>query len=188
MVQEKDEQLYRRIQNRDREALEALYDRYEKILFSFIMRFTNDAGLTEEIIQDLFIKLWSQKAKYDSAKGKFSSWLLTLARNASIDNLRKKKKEVELMEQDQHQQEDLHNTERSIIQKEENDTLHQAVQSLPKDQQKIVHSFYFEGETQNKISETFKIPLGTVKSRIRLALKTLRKELAGNKGRGEHHE
>ncbi|MBP3952887.1 RNA polymerase sigma factor [Bacillus suaedae] len=182
-----DEDLYIRIKQHNKEALELLYDRYERILFSFIYRFVKDSGLTEEIMQDLFLKLWKQKSMYDSTKGSFSSWLLTLARNAAIDALRKQKKtEYGLLERDQ--REDPENIEKKVVQKEENDTIHEAMSTLPNDQQTIVKLFYFEGHTQKHIADTCQIPLGTVKGRIRLALKHLRKKLSREQVRGENHE
>lgn len=186
MPHHKDEHLYLQIKQRDKEALEQLYERYERILYSFIYRFTKDRGLTEEVMQDLFMKLWTQKSMYDSSKGKFSSWLLTIARNAAIDSLRKQKKvEYELDERDQ--REDPENIERTILQKEENEAIHEAVQTLPLDQQKVVTLFYFEGHTQKHIADSCQIPLGTVKGRIRLALQHLRKHLSREDGRGDIH-
>ncbi|WP_232718685.1 RNA polymerase sigma factor [Bacillus sp. FJAT-45037] len=171
----------------DKQALEQLYDRYERILFSFIYRFTNDNGLTEEVMQDVFIKIWQKKAHYDSSKGKFSSWLLTIARNASIDQIRKRKlTEVEYDVRDS--REDPHLVEDIVEQKEDQQIVQEALKKLPNDQAKIVRLFYFEGETQKTISERCGIPLGTVKGRIRLALGHLRKQLSRGNGRGDIYE
>lgn len=182
-----DEQLYQQIVQQDKKALEELYDRYERILFSFIYRFTKDAGLTEEVLQDLFMKLWQNKAIYQSGKGKFSSWLLTIARNAAIDQIRKKKvTEVEF--QDHDAEPDLEIPEEVVVLKEESLIIQKALAHLPKEQQHVVKLFYFDGEPQSNIAKICKIPLGTVKGRLRLALNQLRKTLSRKGERGDIYE
>ncbi|WP_059105891.1 RNA polymerase sigma factor [Shouchella shacheensis] len=185
----KDEELYQRILNQNRQALEQLYERYEKILFSFIFRFTKDKGLAEEVMQDVFIKLWKGQTSYDPSRGKFSSWLLTIARNKAIDAIRKAKRTetAPLYEQDTDRV-DTETVEGTIEQKEEQDTVRTAVRELPAEQQYVVKLFYFEGQSQTKIAQQSDLPLGTVKGRLRLALKRLRKQLGSLDGRGDVHE
>ena len=179
-----DEQLYQQIVLQDKEALEELYDRYERILFSFILRFTKDEGLTEEVMQDLFMKLWQGKAHYQTNKGKLSSWLLTIARNAAIDQIRKKKvTEVEFQERDA--EPDLEIPEDVLVLKEESMIVQNALILLPKEQQHVVKLFYFDGEPQSSIAKICKIPPGTGKGRLRLALNQLRKTLSRKGERGD---
>jgi RNA polymerase sigma-70 factor (ECF subfamily) len=100
-MRESDSKLYKQITSNDEAALEKLYDRYEKLVFSFAFRMTNNAFLSEEVVQEVFTKLWTKKGIYDESRGKFSSWLLTITRNTSIDMLRKKKETpYELEERD----------------------------------------------------------------------------------------
>ncbi|GGF14640.1 DNA-directed RNA polymerase sigma-70 factor [Halobacillus andaensis] len=174
-----DVELYERIQSRDKEALELLYDRYEKLLYSFAYRFTKDTQMAEEVMQDVFLKLWRGKGAgtYVRERGKFSSWLLTITRNGSIDLLRKKKvKEVEWHNRDS-LHEDLPGVEKEIEDKEERDALRKAIHTLPDSQQRMICLFYFQGMSQREIAEKCDIPLGTVKGRVRLALKKLRENL-----------
>ncbi|TSB45507.1 RNA polymerase sigma factor [Alkalicoccobacillus porphyridii] len=182
-----DEQLYQLVLQQDKAALEELYNRYERILYSFIYRFTKDNGMSEEVMQDLFMKLWQGKASFQTGKGKFSSWILTIARNAAIDRIRKKKvSEVEFDDRDS--KPDPESVEQTIVLQEENEYIRDAVSNLPEEQQQVVTLFYFDGEPQKNIAEICQIPLGTVKGRLRLALKHLRKTLSRQDGRGDIYE
>ncbi|MBD1222543.1 RNA polymerase sigma factor [Virgibacillus halodenitrificans] len=183
-----DTELFKRIQTHDEEALELLYDRYEKLLFSFCYRMTNNSFLAEEIVQDVFTKLWTKQRNFDETKGKFSSWLLTVTRNAALDKLRKKSvKTYELDERDA-LHEDPSSVETQVEWKEENEQLQTAMKTLSEEQRGIIELFYFKGMSQTSIAETCGIPLGTVKGRVRLALKHLRTELSSIKERGMQHE
>jgi RNA polymerase sigma factor (sigma-70 family) len=169
-----DNELYQLVQEDNKEALEQLYDRYEKLLFSFSYKILKQKELSEEAVQDVFMKLWRKKGFYAEHKGKFSSWLLTVTRNVCIDLLRKQtKNQVELMEKDM----DIERTEsleETVTWNEERKVLKEAVGLLTTEQQEIVDLFYFKGYSQADIADKQKLPLGTVKGRIRLALKHLK--------------
>ncbi|WP_226582683.1 RNA polymerase sigma factor [Halobacillus litoralis] len=179
MAKQTDLELYELIKTKDKSALETLYSRYEKLLYSFAYRMTNDKQAAEEVMQDVFVKLWRGRGAghYVKERGKFSSWLLTITRNASIDLLRKKKvQEVEWDGRDS-LNEDLPGVEQVIEDKEERDQLRNAIDTLPDEQQRMICLFYFQGLSQREIAEKCDIPLGTVKGRVRLALKKLREHL-----------
>ncbi|MQR97443.1 RNA polymerase sigma factor [Fictibacillus phosphorivorans] len=170
-----DYELYLKVQEENKEALEMLYDRYEKLLFSFSFKMLRQKELAEEAVQDVFMKLWRKKGLYSEDKGKFSSWLLTVTRNACIDLIRKQQKnEVEILEKDI-DYERTESVEETVTWNEERESLKEAVSSLTEEQQDIVEMFYFKGYSQSDIAEQKNIPLGTVKGRIRLALKHLKK-------------
>ncbi|UFT99056.1 sigma-70 family RNA polymerase sigma factor [Radiobacillus kanasensis] len=177
-MSERDVELYHLVQQGDKQALEALYDRYEKLLFSFSYRMTGSSDISEEAIQEVFIKLWTKKGLYKEEKGKFSSWLLTVTRNTCLDLLKKKKETTYTLEERDAIQANDPSTEDIIQWKEEGQNLREAVQELAEDQRKIVELFYFKGLSQRQISEACNIPLGTVKGRVRLALKHLRKYIS----------
>jgi RNA polymerase sigma factor (sigma-70 family) len=181
---EHDVELYQQVQQGDKQALEALYDRYEKLLYSFSYRVTGQKELSEEVVQEVFIKLWTKKGIYDKSKGKFSSWLLTVARNTSIDMIRKRKESTYTMEERDSIHSNTPSTEDLVEWKEEGTYLRQAVSLLGEDQQKMIDLFYFKGLSQQKIADSCQIPLGTVKGRLRLALQHLRKNLPNSKERG----
>ncbi|PSC77290.1 RNA polymerase subunit sigma, partial [Mammaliicoccus sciuri] len=90
-MRESDIELYDKIVSKDTDSLETLYDRYESLLYSFIYKITQDKQSSEEVLQDVFMKIWNQKAKFDSSKGKMSTWLITISRNLAIDYIRKRK-------------------------------------------------------------------------------------------------
>ncbi|MEK3855968.1 RNA polymerase sigma factor [Cytobacillus sp. FSL H8-0458] len=178
MSEIKDAELYRGILQKDSQALEKLYDRYEKLLYSFIYKMTQDPQLSEEIIQEVFMKLWRKHSSYSEDKGKFSSWLLTLTRNTALDVMRKQKphESLEFKENDSISI-DSKNPENIAEWKEQGNLVKRAVAKLKGDQQKMIDLFYYKGLTHQKISEQTELPLGTVKGRLRLALKHLRTHL-----------
>lgn len=189
MSQHNDSELYEEVQKGDQQALELLYDKYEKILYSFSYRMTHHKESAEEVVQEVFIKVWKGQGNFDSSKGKFSSWLLTIARNAAIDLMRKRKEPAyELKERDA-MTSDEPSTEDLVEWKERGAQLREAIATLKEDQREMIESFYFQGATQRKIAEQFDLPLGTVKGRIRLALRHLRNALSelerGFEGDGE---
>ncbi|MEC3885803.1 sigma-70 family RNA polymerase sigma factor [Halobacillus sp. HZG1] len=179
MSKQTDLDLYERIFSKDKQALEILYTRYEKLLYYFAFQIVNDEHGAEEVMHDVFMKLWkgSRKGAYHPGRGKFSSWLLTITRNAAIDLVRKRNvTEVEWNSNDT-EEEGEWNVEESLTVKEDHDYLRRAVRRLPADQREVIQLAYMEGASQNEISEKQGIPLGTVKGRIRLALEKLRKYL-----------
>ncbi|KUP04148.1 RNA polymerase sigma70 factor [Bacillus coahuilensis p1.1.43] len=174
----KDEELYDRMREKDKEALSQLYSRYERILYSFIYRLTGDRTVTEETMQELFIKLWRDHAPYETHKGKFSSWLLTLARNQALDAVRKKSRESTY---EYHERDDVRNVEETpedhVEWKEKCAAIRSALSILNQEQKQIVELFYFKGHSQSTIAKETGLPLGTVKGRIRLALQHIKKHL-----------
>ncbi|SDJ16143.1 RNA polymerase sigma factor [Salimicrobium halophilum] len=183
-----DEELYRRVLHKDKDALETLYDKYEKLLFSFSYKMTNNHGLSEEVVQDVFMKLWTQKGTYDSSKGKFSSWLLTIARNAAVDLMRKKKDTPYELEERDALQTNEPSVEEMYEWKEEATAVREAMRVLNDNQQRAIQLFYFDAKSHREIAEQLGVPLGTVKGRIRMALKHLQTEMNRREGGKERHE
>lgn len=187
-MQNTDNELFRRIQNKDDKALEQLYERYEKLLFSFSYRMTSNKFLAEEAVQDVFTKLWTKKAHYDDGKGKFSSWILTVTRHACIDLIRKQKEvPYEFEERDSLHAQDP-TPEESIVWNECSEVIRECVQQLKQEQQEIIELFYFKSMSQSSIAESCNLPLGTVKGRVRLALKHLNQILSSRKEGGVHDD
>ncbi|TYS65138.1 sigma-70 family RNA polymerase sigma factor [Bacillus infantis] len=183
MSRSNDSLLYEKILRKDKQALEDLYDKYEKILFSFLYKMTEDRDLSEEALQEVFLKIWRGKGHYTEDKGKFSSWLFTMARNTAIDIIRKKEKGPVPVDEIQPAASLESSAEEQTEWKEERMKVHSAVSKLSEDQKGIIDLIYFKGFTQQKISKSCNIPLGTVKSRARLALRNLRKFLDAAEGR-----
>lgn len=184
MEKSSDTLLYSRIREKDKDALEYLYDRYEKILFSFLLKMTQDRDLAEEALQEVFIKIWRGVGEYDDSKGKFTSWLFRMAQNSAIDLIRKRKKATVPLDEVAEMPSGESSVEQTAEWQEEKEHIQAAVSQLSAEQQEMIQLFYFKGHTHEKIAEICGIPLGTVKSRIRLALSKLKKTLHGMQERG----
>lgn len=178
MHTQSDESLYHQMRGGDEVALETLYDKYERLLFSFAHRFTNNDRLSEEVIQEVWMKIWNGRVDFNTEKGKFSSWILTITRNAALDCLRREKRQptIEIEERDGGFDEPV---ERTVMQRETASEVREAVQELKPEQQELIELVYFNGLTQQQISDQLELPLGTVKTRIRSAIQALRKLLEG---------
>lgn len=188
MEKSSDTLLYSRIKEKDKDALEHLYDRYEKILFSFLYKMTQDRDLAEEALQEVFIKIWRGIGEYDDSKGKFTSWLFRMAQNSAIDLIRKRKAATVPLDEVAEMPSTDSSVEQTAEWQEEKEHIQAAVSQLSAEQQEMIQLFYFKGHTHEKIAEISGLPLGTVKSRIRLALGKLKKTLHGLQERGATDE
>ncbi|GKV70034.1 DNA-directed RNA polymerase sigma-70 factor [Sporosarcina sp. NCCP-2716] len=167
--------LYGLASSKDRRAFELLYDRYEKLVFSFAYRIASDREIAEEVVQDVFVKIWNGSAVYEPGKGAFSSWLLTVTRNKAIDELRRlQRHDHEPMVEKDALLEQPGSVEQTAAWHEQQAEIRSAVLELNPEQREIIELFYFRGLSQQKIADHCELPLGTVKGRIRLALQKLR--------------
>jgi RNA polymerase sigma-70 factor, ECF subfamily len=169
-----DAALVARIVQRDELALAALYDRYSGMLSSVLNRILRDTQAAEEILQDIFYQLWRGAAQFDSSRGSLPGWLLVIARNRAISRLRRHNPASG--------EELLENTivlpttlETRILQQQLIEKVKGALASLPKEQRAAIELAYFEGLTHSEIAERTGDPLGTVKTRLRSALETLKR-------------
>ncbi|WP_141504202.1 RNA polymerase sigma factor [Paenibacillus luteus] len=183
-----DELLIQKIANRDSAALEQLYDRYERQIYSFVYRIVKDAMAAEEVVQELFIRVWNSAERLDTgeAAGKISSWMFTIARNLSVDWIRKQgRKPLEASEEGVLERvAAFKSTEQEVEHKMLGEQMQEALRELNEDQKQVVDLIYFKGYTQQEVSLNQDIPLGTVKSRVRLALKQLRKRFETTRKEG----
>ncbi|OAB45742.1 RNA polymerase sigma factor [Paenibacillus antarcticus] len=187
-----DSQIMQRIRDRDQAALELLYDRYERVVYSFAYRIVNDAMAAEEVVQELFLRIWNHGERYEVTQGKLTTWMFVITRNIAVDMLRRKSVraketpiETEVLQQFTDETSD---TELEVQRRAESDEVKQALNVLNEEQKHVIEWIYFEGLTQQEVADRHDIPLGTVKSRVRLAMKQLKRRLT-NAGRREHvHE
>jgi RNA polymerase sigma-70 factor (ECF subfamily) len=173
-----DERLVILLAGRDVRALETLYDRYGDYVFSVSLRVVGDAQLAEDIAQEVFLRLWRRPDLFDAGRGRFVTWLLSVARNRAIDERRSRDRRFRHENPPGFDSEELparaedpvdtalHADDRVVIQR--------ALALLPKEQADTIRLAYFGGYTQQEIAEGLKQPLGTVKTRIRLGLQKLR--------------
>jgi RNA polymerase sigma-70 factor (ECF subfamily) len=163
--------LLRRIQQGDEAALAVAYARYGRAVYSLTLHVLHNAILAQEATQDTFMKLWNNPTAYDSSKGEFSSWLLTMARYTAIDHLRREMRRtgrnVDLLET-------LATEDEERLSESEAGQLHALLGELPRDQRILVEMAFFQGLTHSQLAERMDLPIGTVKTRLRLGLQKLR--------------
>jgi RNA polymerase sigma-70 factor (ECF subfamily) len=171
-----DAALVHKITQRDEAALAALYDRYAGMLSSVLNRILRDNQAAEEILQDIFYQLWCTGSRFDPARGSLPGWLLVIARNRAISRLRRRNPAAgeEILENTVVMPCDL---ESNAAQQQLLTRVKGALESLPKEQRAAVELAYFEGMTHSEIAERTGDPLGTVKTRLRSAIETLKRNL-----------
>jgi len=161
-------------------AFEQLYDRHCRIVFGLVLRIVQQAGTAEEVVQDVFLQLWRNAAQYDTSRGPFLPWLLTMARNRALDNLRLKSERQRRRED---QTEELPGItaapefEKQLDEKRRAEQVRGLLTSLQPQQKRAIELAYFEGLSHTEIAAVLKEPLGTVKSWIRNGLLRLREGL-----------
>jgi len=171
---ESDESLLNRVAEKDQKAMTNLFDRYGGLVYSVAMRVLRDSKGAEDLLQDVFFQLWRNPKSFLPSRGSLGAWLLVVTRNRAIDILRRRRP------MDSVDDYPISSGE-NIASKVEQGAMMQKVRtvltSLPPEQRNAVELAYFEGLSQTEISERTGDPLGTVKTRIRLALISLRKAL-----------
>lgn len=161
---------------RDESALAALYDRYSGLLSSVLNRILHDTQAAEEILQDIFYQLWRTPATFDSSRGSLPAWLAVIARNRAISRLRRHNPAAGEELQENTAVLPL-NLESSVAQKQLLSRVRGALDGLPREQRSCIELAYFEGMTHSEIARRTGDPLGTVKTRLRTAVETLKHNL-----------
>jgi RNA polymerase sigma-70 factor (ECF subfamily) len=165
-----------RLIQRDETALAALYDRYAGMLWSVLNRILHDTQAAEEILQDIFFQLWRTASQFDATRGSLPAWLMVIARNRAISRLRRHNPAAgdALVESTAIS---AVNIESAASQKQLLGRVKDALENLPKEQRAAVELAYFEGLTHSEIAQRTGDPLGTVKTRLRSAVETLKRTL-----------
>jgi RNA polymerase sigma-70 factor (ECF subfamily) len=171
-----EEELIALLYKQDNGAMSILYDNYSSALYGVIFRIVQSDEIAEDVMQDAFVKIWKNFPQYDASKGKLFTWIINIARNLAIDKVRSK---------------DFVNSSKnrdiddivSYVDLNNNHSynpdligMKELVNKLAPEQKKIIDLLYYGGFTQAEVAETLNIPLGTVKTRARLAIGVLRKE------------
>lgn len=168
------------------EALAALYDRYGRLVFTIACRVVGDPETAEEITQDVFVRVWEGASTYRPDMAKVSSWLISITRHRSIDELRRRgarpeKGSMALLEdlgiEGAEGMPSLNGPEDAVENTLQNRSIRQAIASLPPEQRNVLNLAFFMGLSHSQIAETMGEPLGTIKSRIRLAMHRLREAI-----------
>lgn len=175
-----DTALLERLRSRDPDAMGELYDRYSRITYSLIYRVVRNQSVAEDLVQETFIRVWNRIQGFDQQKGALGPWILTVARNRSIDYVRSvdgrmaaSSLEVERLEHPAM----FANLENEIMNMDRIRSLKAAFEKLDPNQKLVLELAYFEGMSQTEIAGKLQKPLGTVKTWVRGALKALRDEM-----------
>lgn len=163
------------LRQRHQSAFNYLYDNYSAALFTIILNIINNREQASDVLQEVFIKIWRQIDTYDETKGRLFTWMMNVARNASIDSLRSK--DHRNSQQNRELTEGVYEAGGSITTKVDVIGLRKVVHNLKSEYKVLIELSYFEGYTQDEISKMLNIPLGTVKTRLRAALVQLRQYL-----------
>ena len=177
-----DESLIRLVVQRQEEALAQLYDRYNRLVFSLAFAIVNDRATAEEITLDVFMRVWQKAGTYRAEQAKLSTWLTHITRNHAIDMLRRRA--VRLDQSAIHWEDVTFKTASSEADPQESaevsmrrERIQAALAQLSVDQRQALLLAFFHGLTHSQIAEVLRQPLGTIKTRLRLAMQKLRESL-----------
>ncbi|MFZ4928630.1 RNA polymerase sigma factor [Chryseobacterium sp. Mn2064] len=169
-----EEELIVLLKEKNENGFHYLYDHYSGALYGIILRIVQSKEYTEEVIQDVFVKIWNSIHQYDASKGRFYTWMINIARNTAIDYLKSKGFQNQL--KNQSLPDFVYNTAELSTTNQSSDYIgfSNVLEGLEVDKQELIDLAYYQGYTQNEISEKLKIPLGTVKTKMRSALMKLK--------------
>lgn len=165
--------------NKDQLGLSLLYDKYSAALFGIILRIAKDNGLAEELLQSSMLKVWNKIDTYNPDKSAFFTWLVAIARNTSLDKVRLKgfenRKKTDSLDTT------VYENEMSYFDNS-NLNVKSLIQNLEDKYKVVVEKIYLEGYSHGDLAKELDLPLGTIKTRLRKAISTLRDELKNEKG------
>ncbi|MDP2365989.1 MAG: sigma-70 family RNA polymerase sigma factor [Ignavibacteria bacterium] len=180
-----DIEIIQRINNRDSKALEVLYDRYSPVLYTLVKRIVDEKSKAEEILAEIFVIIWQKSYQYDLKSNNLYSWLINLSRNKTLDINRRESLLIDEEYNDDYEDNYIipklssHIPANDLVRtfnKREN--LYSAFHSLTEAQQYVLSLAYYDGLTESEIAKKLNIPLLTVKSKIRVALNSVKENIA----------
>jgi RNA polymerase sigma-70 factor (ECF subfamily) len=176
-----DEQLMARVCKGDTAAYEVLYDRYSPVVMGFALKITGDYALAEEIVQETFWRVWQKAESFEVRRGAFTGWFFSIARNLSIDLLRRRRMQAPSSDDTEQRIEQAVDPQADVAEIAWSGVRHQqvrsAIETLPPEQRRVIEMAFFRGMTRQEIAQAIGEPLGTVHTRARLALQKLHEAL-----------
>jgi RNA polymerase sigma-70 factor (ECF subfamily) len=174
----RDPELAARLRRRDPGAMAELYDRYGRAVYSLVLRIVRDSGVAEDLVQEVFLRIWNRVQRFDDTKGALGTWILTIARNQAVDYVRS----LEGRTWNSAATETEHlaasgSIETDYLLSAQSEQVRAAIAKLPDHQRRVIELAYFEGLSHSEMAEHIRQPLGTVKTWVRSALRILREEL-----------
>lgn len=174
-----DRELIYWIASREKEALEALYSRYSTSVYSLAMFMLKQQALAEEVTQDIFLNIWQKAASYNADRGELRTWIMSVAHHKVIDVIRSRRRTLAMTDPGGYETLEYLpaaqiSTEEEVERNLDRERIMKALETLPEAQREVILLAYFEGFSQSEIAEKLSQPLGTVKTRVRLAMQKLR--------------
>jgi RNA polymerase sigma factor (sigma-70 family) len=170
-----EEELVARLKLHEEQAFSMLYDNYSKALFGVICQIVPQQEMAQDLLQQVFVKIWKNMESYDPSKGRLFTWMLHIARNQAKDFFRSK--EVNKQGKTVSLSEDVYINEKTTTVAIRDHGLQKVLERLPEENRRLLELSYFLGYTHEEIAEILNIPLGTVKTRLRSTIMELRKHL-----------
>ena len=172
-------ELLQHVANGDSAAFAQFYDATSRTVYGIVLRVLRDAAQSEEVAQEVYVEAWVSAPRFDPQLGSPTAWLNTIAHRKAVDRVRSSERS---MQRDQRHfeggvQHDALDTSDIVVARDENQRVRDALSCLPEAQRTAVQLAYFEGRTHREVAEVLQLPLGTVKTRIRDAMKRLRTHL-----------
>ena len=180
-----DEDLLTLVERGDAEAFEVIYDRHSRVAFSLAFRLLGDRQAAEDLVQDSFLAVWRGAASYASARGSVRNWMLSILHNRGVDRLRTLgaiSRRQDALEQVELRRPDEPDAAVLGIGRVLAGSVREELSTLPSEQHEVLKLAYYGGYTHHEIAEMLGLPLGTVKSRMRLGLERLRRGLGAEVG------
>lgn len=179
---ESDAALLGRVARRDARAFEELYDRHSRVVYSVLLRMVRERDVADELVQDVFLRMWRKADAFDPGRGALLPWLLAVARNTALDRIRSKAEKQRAAEEGAEEapiapvaaQGEAWLDRRRLTQ-----TARGFMEELPDGQRRALELAYFEGLSHSEIADALEAPLGTVKTWVRKALLRLREQMGG---------
>jgi RNA polymerase sigma-70 factor, ECF subfamily len=165
-----------RVIARDGRAIGELYDRHSRLLYGLILRILRNRSEAEEVLQEVFVQVWTRADTYHVELGAPVAWLVGIARNRAIDQIRSNSVRARTAESTPLPP-PVETPEARAVMSEQQRAVARALGTLPLEQRELIEHAYFQGLTQSELAERFQLPLGTVKTRVRTGMMTLRREL-----------
>ena len=180
-----DHQLMHQVTLEDKGALETIYTRYGSSVYSLAMYMLKQEALAEEATQDIFLNIWLKASSYKTDRGEPRAWIMSVAHHKIVDVIRARRRTLTATDLDGYETLELLpsaqiSTEEEVERKIERERILKAVATLPPPHRQVIMMAYFEGYTQSEMAKILKQPLGTVKTRVRLAMQKLRLVLEGD--------
>lgn len=180
-----DHQLINHVAMAEKQALEALYTRYASSVYSLAMFMLKQEALAQEATQDIFLNIWLKASSYKADRGEPKAWIMSVAHHKIVDAIRSRRRTIIVNDPAIYESLDLLpsgnvSTEEEVERNLERERILKALSTLPPTQRQVIMLAYFEGYTQSEMAEILQQPLGTVKTRVRLAMQKLRATLEGD--------